>query len=365
MARDIAGRWGYVTALKREGRLAEAVAVLEQEARDQEEQKAREDWFAPAAFEELARLYARLGNPRAEVEILERFARLRGEDPDLHPDHALREARTRLATAVEGPALAACPHCGVVLDPPPKASRKCPECRAEIVVRTDRATGAKVYLTPEEAEQLEVRKTAQKARAETLKRIGRFSPQPQTAFDVARDELVQRWGGEPSDGDVFWLAARRRCREIEERLMSRGRDWEGTYGVAEDFYELERVNRLMADHLRSEGQPAQHILQVACEYSLNRYASMVASGGWSGTRTELIIWAHDLGCEACAPDHQRRLTLAEALASKPLPHPGCPYCGCLYSDWSPQQGDNPPPGSVPAEEPKFLRYLRRRLSGGS
>ena len=30
----------------------------------------------------------------------------------------------------------ACPHCGVVLAPPPKANRKCPECRERLVVRT-------------------------------------------------------------------------------------------------------------------------------------------------------------------------------------------------------------------------------------
>lgn len=45
----------------------------------------------------------------------------------------------------------ACPHCGVVLDPPPKSNRKCPDCREQLVVRTRQ--GEKLVFTPAGAEQ--------------------------------------------------------------------------------------------------------------------------------------------------------------------------------------------------------------------
>jgi len=46
----------------------------------------------------------------------------------------------------------ACPNCGVLLDPPPKQSRKCPDCREAIVLRTDPDSKNKVFLTKSEVE---------------------------------------------------------------------------------------------------------------------------------------------------------------------------------------------------------------------
>jgi len=47
-----------------------------------------------------------------------------------------------------------CPHCEAVLDPPPKQSRKCPECRERIIVRTHPVSKAKFLLTETKAASL-------------------------------------------------------------------------------------------------------------------------------------------------------------------------------------------------------------------
>lgn len=149
---DLGDRWERIRQLKRDGNLDEAFALLKREATDQEAESRRQGWgVAPGAFRELQKIYRREGRPSDELAIL-RPLKAGTRIPDARVDVMILEATLQLDAAVTGPKTVACPHCGVVLDPPPKASRKCPECREQLIVRTDTVTREKLVLSPEGAE---------------------------------------------------------------------------------------------------------------------------------------------------------------------------------------------------------------------
>ncbi len=100
-----------------------------------------------------------------------------------------------------------CPHCGYLLQEMPKRKRKCPHCRNEVVVRTDR--GIKVLMTTEESRRLdtEKREALEKERLFNLLHscFNRESPEETSLrLEAKRKELSQSYGRELTDGEVVW-----------------------------------------------------------------------------------------------------------------------------------------------------------------
>jgi hypothetical protein len=312
---DIAGRWDEIKRLKREKRLDEAITLLEQEARDKEAEHRREGWYvATAAFHELQKLYRRQGRHADEVAILHRWKAL-PQDNRADVDTLIEEATRRAEVAAAGPVAVACPHCGVVLDPPPRGSRKCPDCRESIVVRTDPVTKEKLMLTSTDADEYDRAKQRDRDRRKVLRQLGgSFGVDD---YDQIEAELRVKFGGaEPEPGDVFWSIACNLQLSQEANGM-----WEEAAGTW----------RKMANHLQDEGRDPTTALTKAFENILRYHAELTAPGSPSTADPFLDIRTHP-DCEPCSVDEGRRVGVAEARQIMPLPHAGCAdgFCRCSY-----------------------------------
>jgi hypothetical protein len=316
VSRDIAARWERIKQLKRDGKLDEAIKLLEQEARTQEAESAREGGgVAPAAFRELQKLYRRLGRHHDEVAIMRRW-RVGARHPDARIDTLLEEATRRMEAAVAEPLPTACPHCGVVLDPPPKASRLCPHCREKLVVRTDPVTKEKLVLTPAGADDFDRKKKAAGVKKKIIGRLGGLGF-GEADYERGRTELRDQFSGvEPGPGDVFWRLA-------NELVMSQE--------ATQQWLDAARTRGEMAQHLHDEGRNPTTVLRQRFENELRWHAEVTAPGSTSTALPFLDISAH-LNCEPCSRDDGRRLGVAEAQQTMPLPHADCAdvYCRCAY-----------------------------------
>lgn len=311
---SIADRWERVKSLKREARISEAIKLLEIEAADQETEAVEEDWdVAPAAFQELARLHRRNSDFAAEAAILERLAIGSSRRPDARLDQALKDARKRAEVASLEPQVAACPHCGVVLDPPPARSRRCPECRERIVVRTEKVVNRKLYLTPEGAEAFDAEKAADAERAKIIRRVAKIG-YGMADFDRVFADLKSESGADPNAGDVFWRLAN--SRKVEQETQA---EWLG----------LTSTCREMAQYLHGEGHDSIGMLREAARAELCRAAE-------DPFTTQVEIISHQ-PCQACGVDDRKRFTVSVAQAEERLPHLNCDQhlCQCWYRSLPP------------------------------
>ena len=114
----------------------------------------------------------------------------------------------------------ACPYCGTVLDTPPKSSRKCPVCRDNIVVRTRRSDGTKLYLTENDAKVFDAERKADAFRNKAIRAAAMIGLDT-TAFERTEKELLAK---SPVYGPsyVFWALANR-----QSVAQMRSGDWHG------------------------------------------------------------------------------------------------------------------------------------------
>ena len=104
----------------------------------------------------------------------------------------------------------ACPYCGVVLDPVPTRSRKCPDCDEKIVLRTDSPTKKKLLLTEIEASEFDEKKKAKSSRNKVLRNLW-FLDDAEKEYNAMEVEL----GAGFKPGDIFWALANRQTLELE------------------------------------------------------------------------------------------------------------------------------------------------------
>jgi len=313
---DLAEWWERIRQLKRDGNLSRAIDLLEQGARDQEAEHRREGYgVAPGMFLELQKLYRREGRYLDEVAILQRL-KAGSTHPDASVDAMIDDARQRMEAASAGPVPSACPHCGVVFDPPPKASRRCPECREKLVIRTDPITRVKLVLSPDGAEDFDRQKEASATKRRIMKRISSLRLSGEDYEAAAADLREQFNVAEPLPGDVFWRLA-----SNLHMVQERSGEWSD---AARTFSE-------MAKYLRDEGRDPTICLEQKFINVLRDHAEATAPGSASIAIPFVDIAAHS-GCEVCGADDGRRLSIADAQEQMPLPHDNCPegYCGCVY-----------------------------------
>ena len=233
---------------------------------------------------------------------------------------AVGEAEHELPARSEVPVC--CPYCGVVLDPPPRTTKKCPVCGEKVHLKTVAGTGERRLMTEAEA-------------AENDKAWGRFNLRKK-AIDAAgvigcsqedflrsEQDLAARWGHAPGPGDVFWSLANHAV---------------GEAGAQSDWQRLSLVYWSMARWLHEEGKRDP--------FKLLRQASIAElQGGASMFGPQAKVEAHDCNddevCEACACLRGKRWTVAEALEEPPVPHPACAngFCRCGLSVIPPGMAD--------------------------
>lgn len=140
---------------------------------------------------------------------------------------------------------AACPHCGVVLDPPPKGNRKCPDCRDPIVVRT--RGGNKLLFTPAGADDYDRQRKKEFAR-NAARCKARAIGATDVEWDQTEAELAERFGQTPSGGDVFWSLANKAVMEAAQ---------------AGEWHRAGMVYFQMGLHLKDEGRAFHGLRQEA------------------------------------------------------------------------------------------------------
>lgn len=222
-------------------------------------------------------------------------------------------------------ASAACPYCGVLLDPAPERGRLCPRCRRRIMVR--RVDGRRVLLTEEAVDVFESERDREtRERTWTIERRGWLALAKGVS---APDNRVTRLvAAQPSEAvvaaskDLYLVAAERAV-----RVARRDKRWN----------EVARIRRVQAAALyRASGSvvpPHEDVVTLHRAWS----EAALRSFGAVGTQVELVA----VGCCAiCGRDDGRAFSIAAELRAHRLPHAGCPkgLCPC---DWFPLPGPKP------------------------
>ena len=201
--------------------------------------------------------------------------------------------------------LAACPHCGVILDPPPARNRKCPSCRSKIVVRTRRSDGSKLYLTEDDANIFDAERKADAYRNKALRAAADIG-MGQTAFERTEKELLAKSPGY-GPGDVFWSLA---SKQVANQM--RAGNW---HGLSMTYFH-------QALWLHNEGRPYAR-LKVESEKAL---AQSYAGHGCQ----ELEVMAGC--CPNCDQFQGRIYPIEQAINEWPVPVEDCTngWCTCSW-----------------------------------
>lgn len=211
---------------------------------------------------------------------------------------------------------AACPYCGVIIEPRPERSRKCPECGNKIIVRTRYSDRIKLLLTEEQTAQFDRERKVQAKRNDCMRRSGLIGYTRQ-AFEAKERELGHQWNSHPQPGDVFWAMANQRVIDCLEKG-----DW---HNAAMAYFQ-------QALYLHDEGKPFFHLLQEATRADLRRYATTPIAGPKSKVR---ILTSKGQSCPSCQKNEGKVFTIEQALRTMPIPNPSCTnlgtgWCRCLW-----------------------------------
>ncbi len=214
----------------------------------------------------------------------------------------------------------ACPHCGVVLDPPPKQSRKCPDCRESIVVRTDPDSKAKLLLTEFGAEEFDRAKKARSARNKVLRQLPVLGLE-EGAYLLEERRLSKQFGRAPSPGDVYWGLANS---TLQQLVPSPGKN----------AHQIKQIYWQMGLHLLAEGRSREEVQRQQKES--HRWGLTGELKGWQGfvdVGDRLAVVRTDTCCETCGALDGTEYTYKEAIDKLPLPQAECEkeWCTCWWS----------------------------------
>jgi len=232
-----------------------------------------------------------------------------------------------------------CPYCGVLLDPPPIASRKCEECQQRIIVK--RIDGRAVYLAGAALPVFtaERRRVANSARL--TRERGRWLDLASSAGAPSR-AVAQLRIARPTDANVgaarelYLLAVERTV-----RMAKRDKEWEAAARLRRD--ESTAI-------YRAEGSPRPPSAEV-----VELYRDGIASelrGIAEISRDAQLVAASC--CDACRNDDEVVTRIATELRQPRLPHADCPkgLCRCHWD-------------LAARDRTTLLRYLRRRSPSAS
>ncbi len=201
--------------------------------------------------------------------------------------------------------VAACPYCGVILDPPPQRNRKCPSCGEKIIVRTRRSDGAKLCLTEDDAKVFDAERKAEAFRNKAIRAAAGIG-MDERDFERTEKELLAKSSGY-SPGDVFWsLAGKQALNQMQSG------DW---HGLSMTYFQ-------QALWLHDEGRPYAH-LKVEAEKALAQ--------SYVGRCQELEVLTNEC-CPNCDQFNGRKYPIQQAVNEWPVPVEDCTngWCTCTW-----------------------------------
>lgn len=219
----------------------------------------------------------------------------------------------------------ACPNCGVLLDPPPKQSRKCPDCREAIVLRTDPDSKNKVFLTKSEVEEFDRLK---KNRSERNRALRDLAGMDLDETDYRREEkrLSEKFGSNASPGDIYWGLANQTLQKlIADPKNGDAEHWHRNAHQIQMLYWKMGLHLLRENRSREQVQDQQresHKWRLTKEH--RTYLSM----------RKTSIFSIDVGscCDTCRILEGGEYTFEKALEEMPLPQVDCEkdWCTCWW-----------------------------------
>ena len=252
---------------------------------------------------------------------------------------AVRPNAPRPAVAATPPAIpilgaALCPYCARLLQPPPTASRHCPRCRQQIVVK--RVEGHVAYLTEAAIAVFE----AERRKEADAERFSRDRDRWLKLAGAARAPAgsIRRIASAHASPEVVEAARALYTTAVDRAFQSakRGRRWEDAARVRRD--QAAALHR-MAGSPKPPADEAVAVHREGVAAELRGLAEIVRDA-------ELV--SGDC-CETCRIDDRRIVTISKELATPSLPHQGCPR-GLCRCGWD----------LATRDREAVLRYLRRR-----
>jgi hypothetical protein len=231
-------------------------------------------------------------------------------------------------------AIASCPYCALLLEPPPEASRRCTRCRQRIIVK--RVEGRAVYLT--EASLLVF--TAQRRRNAN---VGRWTRDRERwlkgALAVGAPEArIARMTNAPLTEDSVRAAQTLYMTTVEKSYRTAKREHR--------WAEASRIKRDQAMLLfRFAGSPTPPPEDIV---HLHREGAIAALRG-IGEMAKDAQLVNATCCGICRADAGRAFRISHELRVPRLPHAGCPK-GLCRCDWD----------LAIRDRDMVRRYLRRR-----
>ncbi len=254
--------------------------------------------------------------------------KLRGKQeypPEVQAEIIRKSVKQAPVTKPEPPPMpAACPTCGVVLDPPPQRTRNCPDCGSKIVLRTDRATKEKRYLTTEGAVAFDKAKALASAKKKAIRRIEALGLTV-ADYETTEAELTKQFGTRPNPGDVYWRVANEQVMRLGDPRIN--------------GYEMQQIRSQMARHSKEEGRSAVHIQKLGHKERLwYEKASLADYAGDDGSPWRARVSANAC-CDVCEELDGRIYTFDQAIEEMPIPPDGCTrgWCNCGWGNVPPNE----------------------------
>lgn len=215
---------------------------------------------------------------------------------------------------------AACPTCGALLETIPTSARRCPDCRARIVVK--RVEG-RIVLLSESVVPLFDAERRRLADAERLKRAGGRWLQMAALAGAAPEVLEKRaraLAARPTSEAVsaartlYATTVERAC-----RAARRAKDWKTVSDLR--LRQARAYHRTLGTQLPVDASVVA-LHREAMEAMLRRIAEV-------SREAELV---GGTCCEACSAQSGREVRITAELKAPSLPHADCPagLCGCRW-----------------------------------
>jgi hypothetical protein len=220
-------------------------------------------------------------------------------------------------------ASAACPYCGMLLQPPPVASGRCARCSQRILVK--RVEGRTIYLTEAALVVFEAERRRQASSPRFVRERARWLKLAEAA--AAPQERIARLAAAlPSEEAV--AAARTLYMSTTDRAFraaKRDHNWEIASRIR---------RRQAADLFRIAGSPMPPPADLVALFREGVTAELRCIAEMS-RNAELVSAAC---CDVCRADDRRVFRISVELREPRLPHKGCPrgFCRC---GWTLAAGD--------------------------
>ena len=262
----------------------------------------------------LKRMFGRTRGNQAQVATISE--RRRPATEKLQPPESPMPSAAEKYESTPAATQAACPYCGVIINPPPVRTRKCPECREKIVrVRrwqreSDQAPT--MYLTEAQAAVFYQEQNRYALRDKAIQRAERIRVDCGTF--KAREKKLQKEMPGSGPRDVLWDLATLRALSLMKR------------GHSEDWHALSQIYFHQALWLSEEGRDKHEW------WNLKRESNKAQARSYMLRGIETVeIMAKD--CEGCRAFAGKRYPVEEAIENWPIPESACTaeWCSCMWN----------------------------------